>query len=458
MADESGCAPLFLFVCFSTASDERLECGRIGLHPVPADNKSYSLSLFMYKLKLLMTISTSIKEKLVYVGLWVLLFATPLLTFYLHSLNKPTVVFAWPDVFGIWMLFGTYLFFFLIHNSFVSPQLVYGHHAVRYLLLVLLLLCGFGIGRHLLSKTEVGRKFIPHGRPPEMMDGKIKDGAQSDDDGLKTWRGWRNHPHGNGQRKRFYHHPMHDGFPPGPIMLLGEKDFLAYSILVLLFGMNIGIKLYFKNENDAHALEQLQQKNVEEQLKYLKYQINPHFFMNTLNNIHTLIDIDPDKAKEALIELSKMMRYVLYEANNAMVPLDREVEFLRNYIRLMRLRYTDDLKISVSLPNEVPNRQVPPLIFITFVENAFKHGVSYAHNSFIDIKLSIDDTSTLFCCRNSRSEKTEGHKEGVGLNNVRQRLQLIYGESYALRITDGGDAYDVSLSLPVQIQSSTTND
>lgn len=101
-------------------------------------------------------------------------------------------------------------------------------------------------------------------------------------------------------------------------MLLGEKDFLGYSILVLLFGMNIGIKLYFKNENDAHALEQLQQKNVEEQLKYLKYQINPHFFMNTLNNIHTLIDIDPDKAKEALIELSKMMRYVLYEANNAM--------------------------------------------------------------------------------------------------------------------------------------------
>lgn len=251
---------------------------------------------------------------------------------------------------------------------------------------------------------------------------------------------------------------MHDGLPPEPVMLLGEKDFLGYSILVLLFGMNIGIKLYFKNENDAHALEQLQQKNVEEQLKYLKYQINPHFFMNTLNNIHTLIDIDPDKAKEALIELSKMMRYVLYEANNAMVPLDREVEFLRNYIRLMRLRYTDDLKISVSLPNEVPNRQVPPLIFITFVENAFKHGVSYAHNSFIDIKLSIDDTSTLFCCRNSRSEKTEGHKEGVGLNNVRQRLQLIYGESYALRITDDDDTYNVSLSLPVQIQSSITND
>lgn len=153
-----------------------------------------------------------------------------------------------------------------------------------------------------------------------------------------------------------------------------------------------------------------------------------------------------------------MMRYVLYEANNAMVPLDREVEFLRNYIRLMRLRYTDDLKISVSLPNEVPNRQVPPLIFITFVENAFKHGVSYAHNSFIDIALSIDDTSTLFCCRNSRSEKTEGHKEGVGLNNVRQRLRLIYGESYALRITDDDDTYNVSLSLPVQIQSSITND
>ena len=118
----------------------------------------------------------------------------------------------------------------------------------------------------------------------------------------------------------------------------------------------------------------LEKENLNQQLEYLKYQINPHFFMNTLNNIHALVDIDPEKAKTTIVELSKMMRYLLYEGNNSLIPLHREVEFLRNYITLMKLRYTDKVKIDTDIPVSLPDRRLPPLLLITFVENAFKHG------------------------------------------------------------------------------------
>ena len=170
--------------------------------------------------------------------------------------------------------------------------------------------------------------------------------------------------------------------------------------------------------------------------------------MNTLNNIHALVDIDPEKAKDTILELSKMMRFVLYEGDKKGVPLTKEFEFIRNYIKLTKLRYTDKVKIQADLPQDVPVRQIPPLMLITFIENAFKHGISYQHESFIDIKVEISD-KLLFTCRNSKAEMPNQEKGGVGLQNVTKRLNLLYGNNYTLDIQDASDVYNVKLEIPL---------
>ena len=213
-------------------------------------------------------------------------------------------------------------------------------------------------------------------------------------------------------------------------------------------GMNLGVKLYFKSRNDQKKLKQLEQENLQQQLEYLKYQINPHFFMNTLNNIHALVDIDPEKAKDTILELSKMMRFILYEGDKKGVPLSKEFEFIRTYVQLMRLRYTDKVRISVDLPAEAPDKVVPPLMLISFIENAFKHGISYQRESFIDIKVEISD-KLFFFCRNSKADKPNEEKGGVGLQNVKQRLNLLYDNNYTLNIQDETDVYSVELTIPL---------
>ena len=250
--------------------------------------------------------------------------------------------------------------------------------------------------------------------------------------------------------KVFTPRPHREGRGAGlPPPIVGERDIMAVVVLILIFSANLGIKFYFKTRDDRKRLAELEKQNLEQQLEYLRYQINPHFFMNTLNNIHALVDIDPEKAKDTILELSKMMRYVLYEGNKQGVPLSRELDFIRHYIALMRLHYTDKVRISIDLPSEVPERQVPPLMLITFIENAFKHGVSYQHESFIDVKVTMEENKLCFSCCNSKAEKSNEEKGGVGLANVRERLKLLYNNDYTLRIDDTADIYTVELIIPI---------
>jgi sensor histidine kinase YesM len=145
-----------------------------------------------------------------------------------------------------------------------------------------------------------------------------------------------------------------------------------------------------------------------------------------------------------------MMRFVLYEGNKQSVPLSRELDFVRHYVALMQLRYTDKVRITLDLPTEVPDCQIPPLILITFIENAFKHGVSYQHESFIEVKMAIEGDSLIFECRNSKAEVSNEEKGGVGLSNVRKRLDLLYEQNYTLNIHDEPQVYTVELTLPLK--------
>jgi LytS/YehU family sensor histidine kinase len=170
--------------------------------------------------------------------------------------------------------------------------------------------------------------------------------------------------------------------------------------------------------------------------------------MNTLNNIHALIDLDTEKAKDVVIELSRLMRYVLYDSSQPYVSLKKEIAFLYNYIGLMKIRYTDDVDIRISVPEVIPDVKIPPLLFMSFIENAFKHGISYQSNSYIYTVVGIDDDKLSFMVENSSYTGTPTH-QGVGLDNIKKRLQLIYQNNYSLHIEDTSEKYKVILTVPV---------
>ena len=366
-------------------------------------------------------------ENLTYLALWGMLFAVPVLSLYMRSVSNPVIDFEWKEVFMIWKQFGIFLVIFLIHNFLLAPLLVYKQRRALYFSIVAAIIGGFIVYQCTNRPSE--RRAFDHEPPPmEQMEPSHREHP----------------PHPRDFKEHRRHRP--------PIMV-GQHDVVALIILILMLGMNIGIKLYFKSRHDAKQLMALEKENLEQQLEYLRYQINPHFFMNTLNNIHALVDIDPEKAKDTILELSKMMRFVLYEGDKKGVPLSREFDFIRHYITLMRLRYTDKVDVQVVLPPEVPDCQLPPLMLITFIENAFKHGISYQHDSFIHIKADIKEATLHFECRNSKANNQQSiassQEGGVGLTNVRQRLNLLYGDNYTLTIQDEPDTYNVELQIPL---------
>lgn len=370
-------------------------------------------------------------ENLTYLVLWGMLFIAPVLSLYIRTVNDPYYTFNWNELLMTWRQFGIFLVVFLLHNFFLAPLLVYKRKRAMYF-------CSIAAIVGLFVVYQCTNKPLDDFRPP-------KEHAEMTE-----------RHHGPMEEEFGHEMPPHmrDGHPrhprgKRPPVFMGEHDIIALIILILMLGMNLGVKFYFKSSHDAKQLMALEKENLEQQLEYLKYQINPHFFMNTLNNIHALVDIDPEKAKGTILELSKMMRFILYEGDKKGVPLNREFEFIRNYVTLMRLRYTDKVDVQMNLPTEAPDYELPPLMLITFIENAFKHGISYQHDSFVHVKATIEDKHLHFECTNSKADKSNEEKGGVGLANVKQRLNLIYGENYTLKIQDDPDRYNVELEIPL---------
>lgn len=232
-----------------------------------------------------------------------------------------------------------------------------------------------------------------------------------------------------------------------PLPLLMD---ITYDILIL--GGDCAVSMIFKSYNDNIEHERLLKINAQNQLTYLKGQINPHFYMNMLNNIHGMIEIDPEKAQTMVLDMSILMRYMLYESGSERIPLTHEIAFLSKYIELMRTRYPEDkVKITTQFPTDcsISGLSVPPLLYLMFVENAFKHGVSFQHDSFIAIDLHISDSKIIFKCLNSRfANMHEDASSGIGLANVGRRLELIYGDRASITASEGDNYYCVTLLIP----------
>ncbi len=232
----------------------------------------------------------------------------------------------------------------------------------------------------------------------------------------------------------------------GPIPLY--VNVLIFSIL--LVGFDTGLRLSVKLVGSEQEKVKLEKEKMETQLTILKNQVSPHFFMNTLNNIHALIDINTTEAKEAVIRLSNMMRYLLYETESGKTSLSSELEFVRSYVDLMKIRYSENVIINLNIPERIPEKQIPPFLFTSLIENAFKHGISYKAKSFVIVDIAIDDNRLLLAVKNSiASQGIKDSPSGIGIDNTRKRLDLLYGDKYHLDILNDGTEFNVNLSIPI---------
>ncbi|MDY6444308.1 MAG: histidine kinase [Bacteroidales bacterium] len=237
-----------------------------------------------------------------------------------------------------------------------------------------------------------------------------------------------------------------------------RRDILAFRIptlisagffqLVFIF-LAIGARSIIRSNDIQFQLQEEKRKTAEAELTWLKHQLNPHFLFNTLNNISSLTQIDPDKAQESIGQLSDTLRYALYDTDVEKVPLSGEVSFMDNYVHLMQLRCNEMTDVSTSWQVPSGDVKIAPLLFISPIENAFKHGVNTRMKSFVHIGLRPEGRDLVFTCENSLFEKTgEDHiGSGIGMENLKRRLELIYPDAYSYEHDEKDGAYHVRIVL-----------
>jgi two-component system LytT family sensor kinase len=224
-------------------------------------------------------------------------------------------------------------------------------------------------------------------------------------------------------------------------------------LLIFLTVLGLSVAYFFLKEWSRQELirNQLVANQYSTEIKFLKSQINPHFLFNTLNNLFSMAQKKGnDELADGISKLSGMMRYMIYESNEETVPLNKEIEYLENCILLNKLRYADaEATVKFHYPEQPEGIFVAPMIFIPFVENAFKHGVIIGQSSRIDISLSKANKQLVFTCQNTiyNIRKMEEEKSGIGLENVRRRLELVYPGKYELTIKDSDAKYSVELKI-----------
>lgn len=230
---------------------------------------------------------------------------------------------------------------------------------------------------------------------------------------------------------------------------------LGHSIFITSFFMACSSSIY-KIISDwfLHQREKLdlQRQSLKSELKYLKAQINPHFLFNTLNSLYALTLKKSDLAPEIVLRLSEMMRYMLYECNEKSVPLEKEINYLQNYLELEKIRHANKFQIEFVLDGEIRNQRIAPLLFIPFIENSFKHGLNnQANNGHVKINIRVNPEMIHLDIENSKSPTmpAQHHRKsgGIGLVNVHKRLDLIYPNEHDLKITDTPNSYKIDLQI-----------
>ena len=249
--------------------------------------------------------------------------------------------------------------------------------------------------------------------------------------------------------------PPDEGYRPHPhdrqsmIIRFTVFDYIKYMFIAAL---SVALKMtnsWYKAEAERKELEKMRS---EAELQNLKSQLNPHFLFNTLNNIYSLIAISSDRAQEAIHLLGSLLRYMLYESSHLFVPIGKDIDFVHNYIELMRIRLPQNVEVKIDIQTLAPGAQIAPLLLISLVENAFKHGISNNKPCFIDVSITSDVGHIKCLIRNSYFPKSEEDKSGsgIGIVNLRKRLDLLYSGSYKFKCEREGDIFISELIIELK--------
>lgn len=222
-------------------------------------------------------------------------------------------------------------------------------------------------------------------------------------------------------------------------------DFLS-NLLPVVFAM--AIRYAQRNFSLEIAQKEAQAHKLQADLTQLRYQLQPHFFFNALNNIYSLIAFDPQKAQESVHSLSKLMRHFMQNSDQKQISLAEEVDFLQQYISLMQLRLTDRTTVEVDFPKQVPQLTIAPLLFISLVENAFKHGVSATTTTTLSFSLKVEGDTIIFRSENTKIPTQESlYSSGIGIDNLKKRLTLLYPERHQYTIEEKEGKYIAQLTI-----------
>lgn len=341
-------------------------------------------------------------ENLLYILLWSAIFLVPALNSTMTSRDRIYI----EEVLAAWFKISPFFAVYLVNNNYFAPHLLFKQRYWQYITSAFIFSLLIFIGVDYIQENMMSN-FLARSIIDELVDGVIT--------------------------------------------ITDLNIFWNVVLAMLMCAANDGLKLIYKSMRDDQMMEALKRHNLQVEMDYLKYQINPHFFMNTLNNIHALIDIEPDSAKSAVIELSKMMRYVLYESGSASISLSNDLKFIFNYIELMRIRYEDSIRIHFNPADDLPQEAaIPPLMLIVFIENAFKHGVGVSGSDyFIDIDIKYEASKLHYRVTNSLPKRVVAKSSGIGLINLRKRLELIYTNKFTMDCGVQNGEYVASLIIPI---------
>jgi hypothetical protein len=345
---------------------------------------------------------------LLYAVIWVLVLISPYLR-YIQDIGPN----SWNRMIGDWTILFLLLLVFLINLFVLLPKLLLNNKRSQYLIIVIVMICAVAIISLLIRPVS--------GPPP--------------------------------------HSGM--GFPPPdiqtgrpPIDLQSLLGMLLNNLItaLLIIGSSTALELEYKWVSEQKLRKDAEKEQLKTNLALLRHQVSPHFFMNTLNNIHSLIEINSEKAQDAVVRLSTLMRYLLYDSSQSTIELKKEIEFINSFISLMQLRHSDEVEITIVIPGQVPEVKIPPMLFISLLENAFKHGVNYPLKSYIYFELQFNDNYLGCIIRNSKHKVApnyHGEYSGIGLDNIKESLKLLYEDKFQLNIRDKESEFEVDLKIPL---------